>query len=41
MLVNLGIILFSSSHNFAYYAHRLHLLFPKYAWFNAHGISDS
>ena len=29
MLINLGIILLSNSHNFAYYAHRFHLLFSK------------
>ena len=34
MLVKLSIILFSNSHNFTYYS-------QNYAWFNAHGISDS
>ena len=29
MLVKLSIILFSNSHNFTYYAHRLYLLFSK------------
>ena len=29
MLVKLSIILFSNSHNFAYYAHRFYLLFSK------------
>ena len=30
MLVKLSIILFSNSHNFTYYAHRLNLLFSKF-----------
>ena len=29
VLVKLSIILFSNSHNFAYYAHRFYLLFSK------------
>ena len=29
MLIKLSIILFSNSHNFAYYSHQLYLLFPK------------
>ena len=29
MLINLSIILFSSSHNFAYYSHRFYTIIPK------------
>ena len=41
MLMNFNIILLSNFHNFAHYAHIFYLFFQNYAWFNAHGITNS